>query len=904
MLEAIQSFLVRTEVSPGPRALLETVALVFSREHQLEVEASTLQAELSRREGRSISAENFRKRLSRLNTALRQGGATFALLSTDGRIRAQPNAWHDEVAASAGLERELGNFFAAKPALAAGLTVLPRAVPERPSELLVMFSYAWLNRTKVGKALHRVQDEFCEELAERLANPLQQHRDLPPIRLWRDAARIDPADQGSPQMDEACRKAFLGLLLISHRYPHSPACMREADHFLTEEGANRPGKMCIVVPVNVRPRDVPERFSAGTRIWGFDRRDQTLEKAWDASCAERSLHVSRIAEDIFAAARAYLAVPPRAEDDHVERRTILLADQLLPNQIETDRTVDPRAVRTQLTAEIGPGGLPVPLHPLGVEIVKVLADWACSNEGARLTALLGEFGMGKTVTCQLLTRELVQRRERNGASPLPMYFDLRNLEPQSVRGPGTLERVIGDLLYRAGEAELDAKRVIAHIRRTGATVIFDGIDEVTNRLSADEAIRFYRELLTIVPVELWRADAERRLKIRRHDKEIPKPIGGPRILVSCRSHYFRDLATQRSFLIGQDRAGLDANQDIQAFVMLPFSEAQIRQYLDLHLGSSAGERAWASIGQIYNLDQLSERPILLRFVSQSLAQLEEEKRAGRTINLARIYDIFVTQTFSRDDPKHVIPVREKTLLLEALACEMHRQGVQELSHEALADWFIATAPSFPRLAIALNGLDGLAVSEIFLQDLRNASLLVRHSESGFRFSHTSIREYFLANAIVKSICDGRGSVELDMPPHSLETLTFVLARLAISDAPAQQGFRRAFPDLLAPGQPKKVRRNAFALWRHSDYSLPRSDELDLSGLEFHETRFAAAEGEYLPFQKSRWKGTLLLAVEFHRVDLSDADFSYAEAGNTHFVACITERTLFNRFVQRDDARAT
>ena len=60
-------------------------------------------------------------------------------------------------------------------------------------------------------------------------------------------------------------------------------------------------------------------------------------------------------------------------------------------------------------------------EPAGFEIVPKLADWACSPTGPRLTDLLGEFGMGKTVACQLLTQELLSRR-RDGDPDAPHFI--------------------------------------------------------------------------------------------------------------------------------------------------------------------------------------------------------------------------------------------------------------------------------------------------------------------------------------------------------------------------------------------------------------------------------------------------------------------------------------------------
>jgi hypothetical protein len=177
------------------------------------------------------------------------------------------------------------------------------------SELWVLFSYAWLEGGRVAKQQHRVQDDFFKELERQLTYRPTTYEDLPPIRLWRDQQQIHKTDQGGSQIHEACRRAFLGLIMLSDKYPHSPGCMMEADYFLTKVGRNKAGKSCLIVPVNISHSEAPPRFSTGIRIWA-DYQRQNLIGAWEQS-TKRGPLVKFIATEIFAAARRYIAVPPK-----------------------------------------------------------------------------------------------------------------------------------------------------------------------------------------------------------------------------------------------------------------------------------------------------------------------------------------------------------------------------------------------------------------------------------------------------------------------------------------------------------------------------------------------------------------------------------------------------------------
>src|ERR1051326_7446180 len=127
----------------------------------------------------------------------------------------------------------------------AGGLIEPKAAPER-TILWVFFSYATLN-----KAEQRIQNAFFDLLNEKLAYPPADSAHLPKIKLWRDEHHISPTRPGDSQMDEGCAKAFLGILMVSNKFPHSPHCRREASYFLTDDGEDQNGKICLVINVNL-----------------------------------------------------------------------------------------------------------------------------------------------------------------------------------------------------------------------------------------------------------------------------------------------------------------------------------------------------------------------------------------------------------------------------------------------------------------------------------------------------------------------------------------------------------------------------------------------------------------------------------------------------------------------------
>ena len=140
----------------------------------------------------------------------------------------------------------------------------------------------------------------------------------------------------------------------------------------------------------------------------------------------------------------------------------------------------------------------------------------------------------------------------------------------------------------------------------------------------------------------------------------------------------------------------------------------------------------------------------------------------------------------------------------------------------------------PRFAATLKGADALKLSEIFAQDLRNASLLVRPGEDAFRFGHTSVREYFLANALYGAVVDGRGKTAWSISLPTPEMLEFLLQRHAIQETYERKTFETEFPRLMAPECGLETRRLAFSLWRRAyatEAPLPRPRIIDLSEID-------------------------------------------------------------------------
>jgi hypothetical protein len=138
-----------------------------------------------------------------------------------------------------------------------------------------------------------------------------------------------------------------------------------------------------------------------------------------------------------------------------------------------------------------------------------------------------------------------------GTIPLPIYIDLRDYVGERKEVVPTIEELLDEVIRRAWkltDRTVTAKDILRLVREEGALIIFDGLDEKIVHLTPEKARAFIRTLWAVLP------DAARR------KKAAPTTSTGIRrgkMILSCRSHYFRDVMSQNAMLVGEDREGFD-----------------------------------------------------------------------------------------------------------------------------------------------------------------------------------------------------------------------------------------------------------------------------------------------------------------------------------------------------------
>jgi hypothetical protein len=401
--------------------------------------------------------------------------------------------------------------------------------------------------------------------------------------------------------------------------------------------------------------------------------------------------------------------------------------------------------------------------PRSVSALPTLLEWAqnASDDAPRLYAILGDAGAGKTSLAQQFVRILngevdhsawPKQREIANA-PIALFIDLSDLSGVDNLAQLSLEEILVLCLKRRDGTQI---QTVAHVApfvasaRAGRLIfVFDGLDEL---LKNDALVlqKVFEQFIKVV---------ERRSGVS--DNASP-----PKLIVSCRSHYFRDVEAQHSFFTARGRSNV-VNDDYRCLTLLPWGSDLIENYLATRLGSAEATQLMRLIATTYNLEELASKPVLLSMMAENLQALLKARDAGQNILASTLYSQTVASWISRDDGKHRLNPAHKPLLMGALACAMWNDEAESWAADRLDQWLVRTLTElFPRHYDAKD-MQGVQ------NDLRTATFIVRPDDRQFNFVHKSYSEYFLARFMIDGldqVADGFWTQEqllLHLPIFSL-----------------------------------------------------------------------------------------------------------------------------------------
>jgi len=489
-----------------------------------------------------------------------------------------------------------------------------------------------------------------------------------------------------------------------------------------------------------------------------------------------------------------------------------------------------------------------------------LDEWLMDPGAPRYCALLGELGMGKTTTAKEFARRLWDSRGKADKVPMAIFLDLRLVGDAATSDPD-LDEIVGRILKRDWKGGPHSRPPrpdeIYQLVEDGALVILDGLDEVLVHLTPSQGQLFTRQLLRIVP---------------------PSAKHG-RLLITCRTHFFRTFQEQSAHFTLEDRDSVRA-ESYRALVLLPFGEEQIRRYLKNSLPDRNVDEVYAFLQSVHNLPELAERPYTLSLITRQFARLEEWKAAGRPVTGLTLYRFVVEEWLLRDRGKHQFDPEHKQMLMERVAAELLRSGLRTWSAGQLEQWLMDFLESHRGIASHYEGVK----RDLLKEDVRTATFLVRDEGSDqFRFAHSSLQEYFLACYLRRALEESE-LTGWAIRGVSRETLDFV--GQSLQERPSE-GARRGLVSLRDAYHPQagELAFRYVLLAQSSGYPAPAAAGFQLPGADLWGLEVDHPGPGLLELSNLNLKGARIANTFWRRCRLSGADFSSADAARGEWQDC-------------------
>ncbi len=743
--------------------------------------------------------------------------------------------------------------------------------------------------------------EADKQDAQQLAEDLNHQFELAD-KKWRQLDYDDiPVGELTTKeaQQEIIRQADFMLFLLS---PKLVLQLKEDNAFL----ADRP-----LVPLlmhQIQPDQLTGTVLAGKKI-----AQDADNKTWiERRGSKKADWVSQVAEQILAA----------VEQQSNPLKTNSASAEALRQTKLRHLTQDPRQQDDAIPAHV----MEQPIRCQGVKAeqsaLPFLLKWLKDDKGSTICAIFGELGMGKTTLSQRLTRHLLQHQDGPDL-PFPVYLDLRHVNSMNwdwaAGGLPELSDMLAHILTNAYNLPVGAQHPTVEdiqylAQHQKGLVIFDGLDEVMNRLTPDQCNLFIQRLWSILPPIAW--------KSTDNDHARQKPDGCGRLLMTCRSHFFQTLQDQINALSGQQREMVKP-RDYLWITLLPFNAEQIEGYFQQVFQDDPAQaaRIIKMLDEIHDLRELSSRPYNLKLIQNQVEHLEAIQKTGKKISVADLYDNMVDQWTQRDNPKHRLKREHKLLLMERLAYKLWAEQIKSLDYQAIENWLIDQLLADRRWEMQYRHfIEKESGLDILQQDLRNATFIVHANDDHFRFAHTSIMEYFLARALHRALIEAQPDIWAIKRP-SAETLDFLGGLIAARDTQAclqtlaqlrsqyhpqaseltlryaLHAYQQNYPGAEFQGfQLQKANFNGLIIqakkgdtlnWRGADLSLStmincQFKKLDFTGARFHQTDLSRSLFDQCQLDQVQADESNLTGVKLHHCSTLGADFSQARLYHTHW----------------------
>lgn len=585
----------------------------------------------------------------------------------------------------------------------------------------------------------------------------------------------------------------------------------------------------------------------------------------------------------------------------------------------------PILMREYQPTKIHPDGKPHDARPA----LTYLEEWL--SGGGRWLTILGDYGVGKSWTLRRLLYRLMERYEDNPlVEPLPFFislqrftkaFDFQNLILK------TFEQ------YRLVGTSYTAFEYLA--RRGRILFLLDSFDEMAQSLGRDILRENLKELLGVVSL-------------------------GCRAIMTSRPTYFESRA-ERLVVVekdGQihwhplDRQSFDHHSSVARAIQDRLGQSQFARLNDLTTTQrkalfkvvladkpSALDRLNQLYSRFQELESISQRAVIARLLTTVAETLATNTKTVtidgydlipadlQKLNQSKIFESVVYNLLHRDLNIGSLNASDRLKFLRSLAVLIQRRNrdlfatpeeIRNLVERLFRDYFRRTdAPQqmIENYYRTCRRHSGLTTEGQFRDTSGHIDIPVdeNDNESNIGFSHNSLREYLVADALTDFITRGT-----DYPDLSEISTTDVIGDFVVDISTYQPELLAGVRDALSNSTDPKMRQILFKLalrFIHRDASnvslllgdVPAIDRLDLSradmsglalrGASFRESELFETDMRKSDLRATRFEQAIIYRVLLDGALVTDADFTRCELDSIYVMDDLeanTSRVLAGR----------
>lgn len=333
--------------------------------------------------------------------------------------------------------------------------------------------------------------------------------------------------------------------------------------------------------------------------------------------------------------------------------------------------------------------------------------------------ILGDMGVGKTTACLYLFYYLAKRYNCTDFPFVPVYIPLNNYSEWLKKGLD----IFADIAQYMGK-RFDTSLVRSLCISRKMVFILDGFDEISGDSSISAILHNYESLKPIMRFQC-------------------------KTILTCRTHYFSEQDQIEEVLMGKAQGTdfaaklLNDEYPFNIVELQEFSEEEILDLIKILLPERDSITVWKEIGDIYDLQDLAKRAILLKMIVQTLPELQKSEKENK-VNSTTLYSMYTQKLLRREieNRKIGIELSEKERFIGYIANLMY-------VNDKLT---IATSKFDKEIkCYFMNSLYSRDQLNNYNYDCKVSTFFSRDAQDNYKFIHKSFYEYYFALHCVRQI---------------------------------------------------------------------------------------------------------------------------------------------------------